>query len=159
VRGTLFDPAFGGLSGRYPTGQGIIPFEARGALKSGLAYLSRCNSGWFCHNHHQLRRPQMTRRARSLLLLSLPRLMHHWLLLPRRRSFLPRTHHHCRLHFPAPCQGGIGGLLRRSGIHHPLTRLGNPTPLHPSAEERKPHRQLWGQTPGSSLELFQSQWR
>jgi hypothetical protein len=24
-----FDPAFGGLSGRYPTGQGIIPFEAR----------------------------------------------------------------------------------------------------------------------------------
>jgi hypothetical protein len=31
VRGTLFDPAFGGLSGRYPTGQGIIPFEARGS--------------------------------------------------------------------------------------------------------------------------------
>jgi hypothetical protein len=29
VRGTLFDPAFGGLSGRHPTGQGIIPFEAR----------------------------------------------------------------------------------------------------------------------------------
>jgi hypothetical protein len=27
VRGTLFDPANGGLSGRYPTGQGIIPFE------------------------------------------------------------------------------------------------------------------------------------
>jgi hypothetical protein len=26
---TLFDPIFGGLSGRYPTGQGIIPFEAR----------------------------------------------------------------------------------------------------------------------------------
>jgi hypothetical protein len=26
---TLFDPVFGGLSGRYPTGQGIIPFEAR----------------------------------------------------------------------------------------------------------------------------------
>jgi hypothetical protein len=31
VRGTLLDPAFGGLSGRYPTGQGIIPFEARGS--------------------------------------------------------------------------------------------------------------------------------
>jgi hypothetical protein len=31
VRGILFDPAFGGLSGRYPTGQGIIPFEARGS--------------------------------------------------------------------------------------------------------------------------------
>jgi hypothetical protein len=29
VRGTLFDPAVGGLSGRYPTGQGVIPFEAR----------------------------------------------------------------------------------------------------------------------------------
>jgi hypothetical protein len=26
---TLFDPVSGGLSGRYPTGQGIIPFEAR----------------------------------------------------------------------------------------------------------------------------------
>jgi hypothetical protein len=22
------------------------------ALKRGLAYLSRCNSGWFCHNTH-----------------------------------------------------------------------------------------------------------
>jgi hypothetical protein len=29
VRGTLFDPALGGLSGRYLTDQGIIPFEAR----------------------------------------------------------------------------------------------------------------------------------
>jgi hypothetical protein len=29
MRGTLFDSAFGGLSGRYPTGQGIIPFEVR----------------------------------------------------------------------------------------------------------------------------------
>jgi hypothetical protein len=27
VRGTLFDPALGGLSGRYPTGQGVTPFE------------------------------------------------------------------------------------------------------------------------------------
>jgi hypothetical protein len=27
----LLDPAFGGLSGRYPTGQRIIPFEARGS--------------------------------------------------------------------------------------------------------------------------------
>jgi hypothetical protein len=26
---TLFDPVFGGLSRRYQTGQGIIPFEAR----------------------------------------------------------------------------------------------------------------------------------
>jgi hypothetical protein len=29
VRGTLFDPAFGGLSGRYPTGQGVTPFKVR----------------------------------------------------------------------------------------------------------------------------------
>jgi hypothetical protein len=29
MRGTLFDPAFGGLSGRYPTGQGVTPFEVR----------------------------------------------------------------------------------------------------------------------------------
>jgi hypothetical protein len=27
VRGTLFDPAVGGLLGRYPTGQGVTPFE------------------------------------------------------------------------------------------------------------------------------------
>jgi hypothetical protein len=31
VRGTLFDPAIGGLSGCYPIGQGIIPFEACGS--------------------------------------------------------------------------------------------------------------------------------
>jgi hypothetical protein len=49
VRGTLFDPAFGDLSGRYPTGQRITPLKYVGALESGLAYLSRCNSGWFCH--------------------------------------------------------------------------------------------------------------
>jgi hypothetical protein len=29
MRGTLFDPAFGGLSGCYPTDLRIIPFEAR----------------------------------------------------------------------------------------------------------------------------------
>jgi hypothetical protein len=29
VRGTLFNPAFDGLSGRYPTGQGVTPFEVR----------------------------------------------------------------------------------------------------------------------------------
>jgi hypothetical protein len=29
VRGILLDPAFGGLSGRYPTGQGVILFEVR----------------------------------------------------------------------------------------------------------------------------------
>jgi hypothetical protein len=29
VRGTLFDPAFDGLSGHYPIGQGVTPFEVR----------------------------------------------------------------------------------------------------------------------------------
>jgi hypothetical protein len=29
VRGTLFDPAFGGLSGRYSTGQRVTPFQVR----------------------------------------------------------------------------------------------------------------------------------
>jgi hypothetical protein len=29
MRGTLFDLAFGGLSGRYPTGQGVTLFEVR----------------------------------------------------------------------------------------------------------------------------------
>jgi hypothetical protein len=33
MRGTLFDPATGGLSGRYTTGQRIIPFEARWSLQ------------------------------------------------------------------------------------------------------------------------------
>jgi hypothetical protein len=39
MRGTLFDPAFGGLSGRYPTGQGIIPFEARGSPQEWICVL------------------------------------------------------------------------------------------------------------------------
>jgi hypothetical protein len=29
VRGILFDPAFGGLSGCYPAGYGVTPFEVR----------------------------------------------------------------------------------------------------------------------------------
>jgi hypothetical protein len=29
VRGTLFDPAFSGLSWRYPIGQGVTPFKVR----------------------------------------------------------------------------------------------------------------------------------
>jgi hypothetical protein len=29
MQGTLFDPAFSGLSGRYLTGQGVTPFEVR----------------------------------------------------------------------------------------------------------------------------------
>jgi hypothetical protein len=40
----LFDPAFGGLSGRYPTGQGIIPFEAR---RSPQKWTHVLNLLWF----------------------------------------------------------------------------------------------------------------
>jgi hypothetical protein len=55
MRGTLFDPTFGGLSGRYPTGQEIIPFEVHWSpWEGGLAYLSRCNSGWFYHKRADL---------------------------------------------------------------------------------------------------------
>jgi hypothetical protein len=35
VRGTLFDPDFGGLSGCYPTDQGVTPFEVRSAPLRG----------------------------------------------------------------------------------------------------------------------------
>jgi hypothetical protein len=59
----------------------------------------------------------------------------------------PRTCHHHRLH-SVPYQGGAGDLRRRSRIHHPLTRSGNPILLHPNVEERRPHMRLWDQTPG-----------
>jgi hypothetical protein len=66
---------------------------------------------------------------------------------PCRKPPAAETCHHRHLH-SVPRQGGAGDLRRRSGIHHPLTRFGNPTPLHPSAEERKLHRQLWGSNSG-----------
>jgi hypothetical protein len=31
--------------------KGLYRLNHVGALKSGLAYLSRCTSGWFCHTH------------------------------------------------------------------------------------------------------------
>jgi hypothetical protein len=50
---TLFDPVFGGLSGRYPTGQGIIPFEARWSpqewthvLELVFGSATRCAADW-----------------------------------------------------------------------------------------------------------------
>jgi hypothetical protein len=33
--------------------KGLYRLKHVGALKSGLAYLSRYNSGWFCHTHAQ----------------------------------------------------------------------------------------------------------
>jgi hypothetical protein len=32
--------------------KGLHRLKYVGALEKGLPYLSRCNSGWFCHNHH-----------------------------------------------------------------------------------------------------------
>jgi hypothetical protein len=34
--------------------KGLYRLKHVGALGSGLAYLSRCNSGWFCHSSHHL---------------------------------------------------------------------------------------------------------
>jgi hypothetical protein len=33
--------------------KGLYRLKHVGALRSGLAYLSRYNSGWFCHNWYQ----------------------------------------------------------------------------------------------------------
>jgi hypothetical protein len=33
--------------------KGLYRLKHVGALKSGLAYLSQCNSGWFCHSWYQ----------------------------------------------------------------------------------------------------------
>jgi hypothetical protein len=43
MRGTLLDPAFGGLSVRYPIGQGVTSFEVQLEpwRERGLVYLSR----------------------------------------------------------------------------------------------------------------------
>jgi hypothetical protein len=49
VRGTLFDPAIGGLRDVTRQAKGLYCLKYIVALKSGLAYLSWCNSGWFCH--------------------------------------------------------------------------------------------------------------
>jgi hypothetical protein len=38
--------------------KGLYHLKHVGALKSGLAYLSRCNSGWFCHNGDPEPNPQ-----------------------------------------------------------------------------------------------------
>jgi hypothetical protein len=42
VRGTLFDPAIGGLSGCYPIDQGIIPFEVRWSPPKWTRVLRPC---------------------------------------------------------------------------------------------------------------------
>jgi hypothetical protein len=49
VRGTLFDPASVVYRDVTQQAKGLYRLKYVGALRSGLAYLSRCNLGWFCH--------------------------------------------------------------------------------------------------------------
>jgi hypothetical protein len=46
---TLFDP----VSVVSRQAKGLHRLKYVGALESGLAYLSRCNSGWYCHSWYQ----------------------------------------------------------------------------------------------------------
>jgi hypothetical protein len=39
--------------------KGLYRLKYVEALKSGPAYLSRCNSGWFCHSNHRLKTKQL----------------------------------------------------------------------------------------------------
>jgi hypothetical protein len=52
VRGTLFDPASVVYRDVTRQAKGLYRLKYVGALRGGLAYLSRCNSGWFCHKTH-----------------------------------------------------------------------------------------------------------
>jgi hypothetical protein len=51
VRGTLFDPASVVYRDVTRQAKGLYLLKYVGAVRSGLAYLSRCNSGWFCHTN------------------------------------------------------------------------------------------------------------
>jgi hypothetical protein len=53
VRGTLFDPASVVYRDVTRQAKGLYHLKYVGALGNGLAYLSRCNSGWFCHSWYQ----------------------------------------------------------------------------------------------------------
>jgi hypothetical protein len=106
-----------------------------------LSLLKPLLSSAFHHRRRHHHPPTICQEG-GLLPPSLPRLVRDRLLLPRRRSLPPRT---CRpRHFhPTPRRGEAGGLHHRSGIRHPLTRSGSPTPLHPNAEERRPRKRQW----------------
>jgi hypothetical protein len=49
MRGTLLDPASVVYRDVTRQAKGLYRLKHEVALKRGLAYLSRCNSGWFCH--------------------------------------------------------------------------------------------------------------
>jgi hypothetical protein len=55
VRGTLFDPVSVFYRDVTRHAKGLYRLKHVGARRSGLAYLSRCNSSWFCHtcNHYK----------------------------------------------------------------------------------------------------------
>jgi hypothetical protein len=46
---TLFDPVSVVYRDATRQAKGLHRLKHIGALERGLAYLSRCNSGWFCH--------------------------------------------------------------------------------------------------------------
>jgi hypothetical protein len=46
---TLFDPVSVVYRDATRQAKGLHRLKHVGALERGLAYLSRCNSGWFCH--------------------------------------------------------------------------------------------------------------
>jgi hypothetical protein len=51
MRVTLFDPASVVYRDVTRQAKELYRLKYLGALRSGLAYLSRCNSGWFCHTN------------------------------------------------------------------------------------------------------------
>jgi hypothetical protein len=52
---TLFDPVSVVYWDATRQGKGLHRLKHVGALERGLAYLSRCNSVWFCHRTRRIR--------------------------------------------------------------------------------------------------------
>jgi hypothetical protein len=50
---TLFDPISVVYRDVTRQAKGLHRLKYVGALESGLAYLSQCNSGWFCYSWYQ----------------------------------------------------------------------------------------------------------
>jgi hypothetical protein len=58
-----------------------------------------------------------------------------------RRSLPPKKCHLRRLP-PARLQEGVRDPHHQSGIHHPMTEIESPTPLHPNVGEHGPRKRL-----------------
>jgi hypothetical protein len=52
--------------------KGLHRLKYVGALKSGLAYLSRCNSGWFCHKFLQQNTNSLAKHYKQTMSLAMP---------------------------------------------------------------------------------------